>query len=189
MITLPMQENLDFNPAKDDLRNEATWETQSIASTQMLEGKSEFGSTRGGSPDIHAYLEHGTMHRQNSDAGFGDVPLESSDNLLATNYPGYPMDNRPQRQSSVARYNQRAVADDHIAVAPLLERQESNWSQRDQQSNYDARSAYDNQTPYEAPYPPTSFNFRPNGYTPPPMSRTDSQTSLDSRDGRAHGLR
>ncbi|KAJ9100894.1 hypothetical protein QFC20_005383 [Naganishia adeliensis] len=181
-------EHLDFNPAKDDLRNEANWETQSIASTQMLEGKSEFGS-RGGSPDIQAYLERGTMQRQNSDAGFGDVPLESSDNLLASEYQNYSMDDRPRRQPSVARYNQRAVADDHIAVAPLLERQESNWSQRDQQSNYDARSAYDNQTPYEVPYPPTSFNFPPNGYTPPPMSRTDSQASLDSRDGRAHGLR
>lgn len=188
-VTVTYQENLDFNPAKDDLRNEANWETQSIASTQMLEGKSEMASMRN-SPDIQAYMERGTtMSRQNSDAGFGDVPLESSDNLLATDFQGYPMNERPKRQTSVARYNQRAVGDDHIAVAPLLERQESNWSQRDQQSNYDNRSAYDNQTPYEVPYPPTSFNFRPNGYTPPPMSRTNSQTSLEDRDGRAHGLR
>lgn len=180
------QENLDFNPAKDDLRNEATWETQSIASTQMLDGKSELDhASMRNSPDINAYLERGTMSRQNS-AAFGDVPLESSDNLLQREYEAYVMDERPKRQPSVARYNQRAVADDHIAVHPLLERQDSNWSQRDQ-SHYDGQSAYD-QTPYDAPYPPTSFNFHPNGYTPPPMSRTESQSSRGSQD-RTHGLR
>ncbi|GHJ86379.1 hypothetical protein NliqN6_2781 [Naganishia liquefaciens] len=178
-------ENLDFNPAKDDLRNEATWETQSIASTQMLDGKSEFGSMRN-SPDINAYLERGTMSRQNSQSAFGDVPLESSDNLLQREYEAYVMDERPQRQPSVARYNQRAVGDDHIAVAPLLQRQESNWSNK--QSHYDTQSAYE-QTPFDAPYPPTSFNFHPNGYAPPAMSRTGSQSSVDSRDGRTHGLR
>ena len=167
------------------MRNEATWETQSVASTQMLDGKSEFGSMRN-SPDINAYLERGTMSRQNSQSAFGDVPLESSDNLLQREYEAYVMDERPQRQPSVARYNQRAVGDDHIAVAPLLQRQESNWSNK--QSHYDTQSAYE-QTPFDAPYPPTSFNFHPNGYAPPAMSRTGSQSSVDSRDGRTHGLR
>ncbi|KAJ9122705.1 hypothetical protein QFC24_004134 [Naganishia onofrii] len=181
-------ENLDFNPKKDDLRNEANWETQSIASTQMLEGKHETDSMRN-TPDIQAYLEGSTMSRQNSEAGFfGDVPLESSDNLLTSGYQDYQMNERPRRQTSVARYNQRVLGDDHIAGAPLLERQESHGSQRDQQSAYDNQSAYENNTPYEAPYPPTSFNFRPNGYTPPPMSRTDSQSSLGSRGGPAPGV-
>ncbi|KAJ9101756.1 hypothetical protein QFC21_003095 [Naganishia friedmannii] len=181
-------ENLDFNPTKDNLRNEANWDAQSIASTQMLEGKHETDSMRH-TPDIQAYLEGTTMSRQNSDAGFfGDVPLESSDNLLNSGYQEYQMNERPRRQTSVARYNQRVVGDDHIAGAPLLERQESNWSQRDQQSAYDSQSAYENNTPFEAPYPPTSFNFRPNGYTPPPMSRTDSQSSLGSRGGAAPGV-
>jgi hypothetical protein len=154
----------------------------------MLEGKHETESMRN-TPDIQAYLEGSTMSRQNSEAGFfGDVPLESSDNLLTSGYQDYQMNERPRRQTSVARYNQRVLGDDHIAGAPLLERQESHGSQRDQQSAYDNQSAYENNTPYEAPYPPTSFNFRPNGYTPPPMSRTDSQSSLGSRGGPAPGV-
>jgi hypothetical protein len=191
-----LQDRLEFDPNRDRA-NDADWETGSIASSRMLDGrsemgvKSEFGSTLG--PDrLQAYYQQGHMARSGSDLGITERgsdlgyanPLDrSSDNLLSAS--DYAAQQGPVRKASVREYNPRKMTDDPISVRPLLE--------NDSEVNlHQPMSRQPSTNSFAPPYPPSRLHSPPVGYTPPAMpgmSRNQSYTSSDGgrQDDRAWG--
>lgn len=185
------EENLDYNPNKDRANN-ADWDTQSISSSRMLDGKSDIGyggpsRSETGTPmddKLQAYYEQGQMAQSSSDLGY---PMQSlgmyQQGQEGGQYSpvGYNQSSGgPARKPSVREYNpRRMTGDDPIAVRPLLE--EGNESQYHLPPSNPMSRQHSEYSPSDVsaapPYPPSSFHSPPVGYTPPGMRRQDSQAS------------
>jgi hypothetical protein len=168
---------------RDGTRSEADWDTQSIASTQMLEPKFDADGDRPDHLDVNSYLQNGPMAQSSVSLGYpqsghpaGYVqPHESTDYLLNRSGTEGDLgeDWHPQqvgRQGSTR--HRTGPSDQSIAMAPLLARDNSEWGR-----TADAGRAL--------PYPPTSYASPPPGYATAPLSRSSSQQSRRSSEGHA----
>lgn len=155
LICIPIiKENLEFDATRDDrdkdeTRTEADWDSKSVASTDMLGGKSEAGY---GSPDVQGYLGRHQANASNASFGYAPDTFGSSDNLVGSAaYPGQI--HQPGVNRNYARGN---GSEDPIAHAPLLARADSDWGRQ-------GPEAYQ----LESSYPPT-YASPPRGYSPAP---------------------
>jgi hypothetical protein len=161
---------------RDGTRSEADWDTQSISSTQILDGKSTIGG-RPSSFEIDSYLDRGPVATRPSSPQLDYVqPHESTDYLL--HRPAGDADigddwRYPQRMVNTGYANHRQrPSDEPIALTPLLDRDDSAWEQPSEHL-------------MDAAYPPSSRPSPPPGYATPPrlarMITDDSQTSVQGR--------
>ncbi len=165
---------------RDGTRSEADWDTQSIASTQMLESKSDIGPSE--PLDVHGYLQNGPMVQSSvgfeyPQAGHPTAyvqPNESTDHLLnRSDMDGDLGEDWRQQQSGrqeLPRHRTGRSDQQSIAMAPLLARDDSSWARATEPG-------------HAQPYPPTSYTSPPPGYASAPLSRTSSQQSRESSEG------
>lgn len=157
LIKAVREDNLEYDPTRDGPRDEAhqaEWDARSVASTDMLGGKSELGGTPAvtpyGSEGYSQYPFSGDSSAFNSKA---NLPFDnpSTDHLLA---PGSGYTLGPSRLG--AHHPTRST--DSIAGAPLLQHAQDTGLG-------------------DVPYPPSAYTQPPVGYTPPTMRRTASGLS------------
>ncbi len=171
------QENLEFDPTKDGVRTDGDWDTQSIASTQILEGKGTHSPQD--SLDVQAYLHQGPVAASSTTLGAYGQPNQSTDCLLRRQDAdmditlGDDIGDSFRDHYASQRGNRTSRLDDPITTAPLLAREDSAWSRHAEPAR-------------GLPYPPTSFASPP-GYAPAMLARTlsqQSQQSQQSEEGR-----
>ncbi|KAK4687006.1 calcium permeable stress-gated cation channel, partial [Tremellales sp. Uapishka_1] len=153
------EENLEYDPARDgpaDEAHQAEWDARSIASTEMLGGKSEFATP---SLDTEAYRQYPFASQGSPGASHSDLHLPMPDENPSTDYllqdQSYQQQQRA-RKPSKRSYGYMRNDPDPVATSPLLD--------RPPQEGY-------------VPYPPSAYAQPPIGYTPPTMRRTATDRS------------
>jgi hypothetical protein len=166
------EENLEYDPTRDgpaDAVGKAEWDAKSIASTDMLrsEGVTPFMTPGTVDTDVDSLYKQYPFPARESPSGFNsrvNLPYDnpSTDQLI-------PSQSRAEDYATPRRASRHMAYRDGqepIITSPLLDR-----SQADDQGNY------------AVPYPPTSFNQPPHGYTPPAMRRMPTDYSDSSSNG------
>jgi hypothetical protein len=174
------EENLEYDPNRDgpvDVARQAEWDARSVASTDML--KSEVATpyiTPGGETDTDSLYKQYPFPSRESPSAFNsraNLPFDnpSTDRLIPTQSRAEDY-NTPRRASRQMPFGQGYDNIEPIVTSPLLDH-----SQSQDQGNY------------TVPYPPTSFNQAPHGYTPPAMRRMNTDYSDSSSNGGDMGAR
>jgi hypothetical protein len=163
-----VQENLEYDPERDGPRDEAhqaEWDLKSVASTDMLGGKSALSAP--GSPSLMSRYPLPGRDSSPTTAFNSHVKLPmdnpSTDQLL----PGSERaeSRLPRRQGSRPYPGHYATQSD-VALSPLLDQNDS--------------TPYGNRDLDSIPYPPSAYNQPPLGYTPPTLRRTATDRTDDS---------
>jgi hypothetical protein len=171
------EDNLEYDPTL--AKKEDNWETRSVASTDMLGGKSEFATPITPSGEqMYRTWDHDQYPLPGQDSpagGRGDLPYNPSTDHLVPAHSGRSdeyaaLAPQPRRQGS-RPYASRMTTSESISHAPLLD---------------DVQPIPLSPHASGVPYPPTAFNQPPVGYTPPAMRRTGTDMSAGS-DGYAAG--
>jgi hypothetical protein len=161
------EENLEYDPNRDgpvDVARQAEWDARSIASTDMLksEGVTPY-MTPGAETDADSMYKQYPFPSRESPSAYNSRPIlpfdnPSTDRLIPTHSRAedYSTPRRASRQMPFGQYD----PNDPVVTSPLLDH-----SQSQDQGNY------------AVPYPPTSFNQAPHGYTPPAMRRMNTNYS------------
>lgn len=161
LVKAVREENLEYDPARDGPRDEAhqaEWDARSVASTDLLGGKTET-STPFGNEGYNEYPLPGQNQSAYNSSMMLPYDNPSTDHLLA-------------RPDNASRFGSRLGAHHHtpssesISGAPLVQH------------------AQDVGRDDAVPYPPSAYTQPPLGYTPPTMRRTASGLSEDEPQSR-----
>lgn len=159
------EENLEYDPTRDgpaDAAGKAEWDAKSIASTDMLKSEGVTPFMTPGTADTDGdsmYKQYPFPSRESPSGSRVNLPYDnpSTDHLI-------PTQSRAEDYQTPPRASRLMYGDGEVVTSPLLDRSQ----------------AHDQ---YAVPYPPTSFNQPPHGYTPPAMRRMPTDYSDSSSNG------